>query len=88
MDRVKVGIEKVCGEPWEEIGRRHGHIGRPLMLWGIQQYCGKTLREAGAYAGGMKATAVNNAIKRLEIKAARDKAVRVYLAGLREELNS
>ena len=86
MDRVRIGVEKICGERWEEMSGRHGHVGRPLLLWGIQRYCGETLREAGVYAGGMKTTAVNNAIKRLEAKGKRDKQVRDYFARLKKEL--
>ena len=76
VDEVRSAVERVCGARWEEFAGRRGDPGRALFLWGVRKRCGMTLREAGQAAGGMKPTAVDMSVKRLDSRAAERRSVR------------
>ena len=69
-------VADVVGERSERSLMRRGAEGKPLLLWAARRYGGMTLREAGEAVGGMDYTAVAMAVKRLEQRAGRDRALR------------
>ena len=82
VDEMRAAVEKLRGEGWDQFACRRGDWGRSLFLWGVRKHCGLTLREAGQAVGGMKPTAADMALKRLEERAASDAQIR----SRREEL--
>jgi hypothetical protein len=81
-EQVIEAVARMKGGGWQLADARRGDWGKPLILWGLREYGGLTLREIGQQAGGMDYSAVGMAIKRFEGRCGRDKA----LAGLQREL--
>jgi len=71
-DVVKM-VERVRGEPWAEFRDRKGDWGRDVVLWAARRYGGYKLRELAEKAGDVDYTAISMALKRLDLRAARDR---------------
>jgi predicted metalloprotease with PDZ domain len=78
-------IERIKGEGWDAFRDRYGDWGRDLALWAGRQYGGLTLRELGAEVGGLDYSAVAMSIRRLDVRARRDKSLRSAMRHLAKE---
>ena len=85
-EEVRTAVERMKGESWDRFADRRGDEGRDLFLWAARRFCGVTLSELGS-AIGAEYAAVSVAIKRLERRAANDKAVRNLQTRLTAMLN-
>ena len=66
-------VERLKGGRWQAFSERRGEWGRDLALWAARRYSGLMLAELGRQAGGLDYTAVAMAVKRFDLRAARDK---------------
>lgn len=69
-------VEKVKGEPWEKFVGRHGDWWRDLALRAARECTGMTHAELGAAAGGLDYAAVNTAVRRLEMRRVKERAIK------------
>lgn len=65
-ERLIEVAEEVRGERWNDFGFRRGDVGRVVVFQLAQQFCGMTLKEIGAAAGGVDYAAVSDRIRRYE----------------------
>ncbi len=84
---VRRATEQLMGAPWADFAQQYGNWGCALFLWGLRQFSGLTLREAGKQAGGMRFSTVSTAIRRLEQRAQTDPTVRELQRQLRQLAN-
>ena len=69
-------VEGISGQRWDEFRDRHGEWWRDLTLWAARRYGGMKLAELGKKAGGVDYAAVGVALKRLEVRAQKDRSLR------------
>jgi hypothetical protein len=87
LKRVRLAVEQVKGEKWESFANRHGDWGRDLYLWLARRRSGRTLRELAAGIEGLQASAVSEAVRRIEERLARDRGLRQLARWMEELLN-
>ena len=88
VEEVRSVLETLRGEGWEWFATRRGDWGRALYLWGGRNRCGLTLRQAGDGVGGMKPSAVDMALRRLEQRALMNHALRAKQTELIRRLDA
>ncbi len=72
-EMIIANIEKLWGEPWEDIRRRHGEVGRGLAMLIAQRYAGMTLRQIGEAVGGVQYPAVSDTVRRISARMKTDR---------------
>jgi putative transposase len=85
LEEVRKAVEQVKGERWAQFAERHGDTGRDLFLWLGHRYCGASLGELGAAAGGMSVSAVNEALRRIRQRMLKDRALARQVARARQK---
>jgi REP element-mobilizing transposase RayT len=85
-ESIVAAIEKLWGEPWDEIRQRHGDPGRELAMLIAQRYAGMRLREIGDAVGGLRYPAVSDAVRRTSARLETDRALGKRLKRLRKIL--
>ena len=71
-----MAVEKVKGERWCTFAERHGDWGRDLAL-GVARVCtGLTLKALGQAVGGMDYAAVSKAVRRIEMRRKKNRAIK------------
>jgi hypothetical protein len=84
-EEIVAVVEAVHGGHWADFRDRHGDWGRDLALWAGRKYGGLSLREAGDKAGGLDYVTVSLAVRRLERRAAKERAVRAALENVSDK---
>ena len=85
FEEIVSKVERFKRESWGDFRDRYGDSGRDLTLWAGRRYGGLTLAELGRAADEMDYSAVAMAIRRLEIRARRDKLLRSAMQYLKTE---
>ena len=82
-----MAVEKVKGERWGTFAERHGDWGRDLAL-GVARACtGLTLKALGQAVGGLDYAAVSEAVRRIEIRRQKNRAIKTVFRQVVEMLN-
>jgi hypothetical protein len=85
LEEMRRAVEEVKEEPWERFAGRHGDAGRDIFLWLGHRHFGASLRELGAAAGGMSASAVNQALRRVRDRMLKDRSLVRQVAAVRQK---
>jgi REP element-mobilizing transposase RayT len=84
FEEIVKKVEQMAGCPWMEFRDRHGDVWRDVVLWSARRHGGLTLEEIGERAGEVDYSAVSVAIKRLELRATKDRALRKVMKELNQ----
>lgn len=79
FDRVKAVVSELKGERWEDYRDRQGDWGRDATLYVARKRCGLGLRELGEAVGGVGATSVSMAVKRMAARLESEKKLRTLI---------
>ena len=82
FEEIVKKVERMAGCPWKEFRERHGDVWRDVVLWSARRHGGLMLKEIGERAGGVDYAAVSVAIRRLELRAQKDRALRKIMKEL------
>lgn len=88
VGEVVAAVERIRRERWGVFRDRQGDWGRDLVLYLLRRYGGMTLREVGAWAGGMTWSAVSVAIRRLSQRMQCDAALAKICKRLQFEMSN
>jgi hypothetical protein len=86
LEQVRRAVEQVKDEPWAQFATRHGDCGRDMFLWLGRRYCGASLPELAAAAGALNASAASEAVRRLQRRLPKDRALVKQLTKARQIL--
>ena len=76
LNEIKQAVADVREEPWDKFAGRHGDWGRDIALRLASELSGKTLPAIATAFGMKRPSAICMAIRRLDQRMAKDKALR------------
>ena len=87
FERVVSCLAEAKGETWTQFRDRRNDWGRDVALCLGRRHCGMTLPELGRAAGGMSIAAVDQAIRRIELRLLQDLALARQVRELETKLS-
>jgi hypothetical protein len=87
-DQVVAAVESLKEEKYDAFVNTRGDWGRPLLMWGLRNYCGMSLREIGEKIGGRDYSAVSVMLKRFEQRVNADKSLANKLEEFRKAMSN
>ncbi len=87
-EKIVAAVEKVHGRSWDEFANEYGDPGRDLALYAGRLYGRYTLKDLAEKSGGLKLTAVGQAVARIQARLAADEQVRREFARIQRLLRA
>lgn len=79
-------LERVSGDPWPQVLKRHGDARKWVVLWLARRHTGMTLSELGQLAGARDYAAVGIGLRRLETRLKHTPELRQLAAQMEQML--
>ena len=85
FDEIVKMVERIKREKWVEFRDRYDDWGRDLVMWAGRRYGGMKLSELGRQAGGLDYSAVAMGVRRVELRAGKDRKLRAGMHRIKKE---
>lgn len=88
LPEIVAAVSRLRGEKGKDCDHRRGDWGRPMVLMAARRLAGIGNRILAEWMGGRNASAVTQAVKRLEARTRKDRKLAKFYAALEKEMSN